>query len=370
MDPADDQIRPDYGGAWIGGVVPALLDGEPAPWLPGPAAGARSVVLVVLDGLGWTALEAGRDRLPVLAGMTGGPITTVVPSTTSAALTSIATGLTPGRHGIVGFRMRVGGEILNVLQWRTASGDRGPAPAAVQPHASFGGRDVRLVTRSEFRGSGFSEAHVRGSTMIGWRTTGVLVEHCRRLVAAGETFVYAYYDGVDKVAHEYGLRNGFFDVELASADRLVGDLLAVLPPDCAVLVTADHGQVHVEADAKRDLRAVAPLVASCSGDGRFRWLHARPGASRELREAAVGHYGDEAWVCSREQVLDEGWLGPDASATVVGRLGDVVLAARAPVAFIDPDYVQESKLISFHGSLTAAEMLVPLVAARGTGPPA
>ena len=55
-----------------------------------------------------------------------------------------------------------------------------------------------------------------------------LVTEVRRLLGAGEPFVYAYYDGVDKVAHEYGLGD-HYDAEVAFADRLVADVLSVLP---------------------------------------------------------------------------------------------------------------------------------------------
>ena len=48
--------------------------------------------------------------------MTGGPITTVVPSTTATALTSIATGEAPCRHGVMGYRVRVEGTIDRLLQ--------------------------------------------------------------------------------------------------------------------------------------------------------------------------------------------------------------------------------------------------------------
>ena len=47
--------------------------------------------------------------------MEGGAITTVAPSTTATALTSIATGLAPAQHGIVGYRMLVDDDVLNVL---------------------------------------------------------------------------------------------------------------------------------------------------------------------------------------------------------------------------------------------------------------
>jgi hypothetical protein len=49
-------------------------------------------------------------------------------------------------------------------------------------------------------------------------------------------------------------------------------------------------------------------------------------------------------------------------------VGDVILAARADVAFVDPALEFERRLRSAHGSLTPAEMLVPVLAGRGTGP--
>src|SRR4051794_34420910 len=67
----------------------------------------RPVVLLVLDGLGWLQLQARRHLAPVLTGLAGGPITSVTPSTTAAAMTTITTGRLPGVHGIVGYRVRV-----------------------------------------------------------------------------------------------------------------------------------------------------------------------------------------------------------------------------------------------------------------------
>ena len=52
-----------------------------------------------------------------------------------------------------------------------------------------------------------------------------------------------------------------------------------------------------------------------------------------------------------------------ATGSVPGRLGDVVLASRDASAFIDPALRVEVRLRSAHGSLTADEMYVPLVAA-------
>src|SRR5687767_13694440 len=96
MEDRDQPTVPDYGNACIDQVVATVLrngphhDASPPPfWLPTPAVGASQVVLLVLDGLGWAQLQDRPGLAPTMTAMTGGPITTVAPSTTAAALTSI-----------------------------------------------------------------------------------------------------------------------------------------------------------------------------------------------------------------------------------------------------------------------------------------
>jgi hypothetical protein len=359
-----DPVRPVYGGPGLPALMPALLGSADRSWLPKAVQGARSVVLLVLDGLGWDAFDLHRDRLALLGGLDGGPITTVAPSTTAAALTSITTGCAPSEHGLVGYRVRVDGNILNALSWKV-DGGRPPDPGMVQRRAPFLDREVPVVTKAMFRETGFTEAHLRGSQFLGWRAVSELVEHCLRANRSGERFVYAYYPGVDEVAHAHGLLDGFYEAELGFVDELVGRILDGLPGDTALLITADHGQVHLAPGAWLSLGPFAELVPACSGDGRFRYLHTRRGAAAEVLAAAKAEHGHHAWVLSQEQLIDEQWLGPAPAAPIVRRLGDVVIAPFEPVAILDPALPTEGQLVSAHASLTAAEMLVPLVAGRG-----
>lgn len=358
----DHPLLPDYGGACIASLAPALLEpGDSAPsWLPAAAQEADQVVLLVLDGLGWDQLEERRHLAPTLAAMAGGPITSVTPSTTATALTSIATGLTPGEHGVVGYRVAVDGEVLNILRWSTPNGDARKSidPERFQPHAAFAHQHPAVVTKAEFSSSGFSGAHLCQVRFHGYRVPSTLVTEVRRLLGAGEPFVYAYYDGVDKVAHEYGLGD-HYDAELVAADRLVADITSVLPPGAALVVTADHGQVHVGDRIVELHRDLVPHVSYQSGEGRFRWLHARPGRAAALLEAAQAHHSDTAWVVTRDETVEGGWWGPKVTDAARGRLGDVALVAREPVSFHDEADSGPFVLVGRHGSLTSAEMRVP-----------
>ena len=363
-------VLPDYTGGCISNLVPALLEPSDSPpiWLPEVAAGADQVVLLVLDGLGWEQLEERRDLAPFLSSMVGGPITSVAPSTTATALTSIATGLTPGEHGVVGYRVAVDNDVLNILRWTTPAGDARKRidPHELQPQPAFLAHRPPIVTKAEFVQSGFSGAHLSDVRFNGYRVPSTLVVELRRLLRSGEPFVYAYYDGIDKVSHEYGLGE-HYDAELAAVDRLVSDIVSVLPRDATVVVTADHGQVEVGDRLVTIHPDVLTHVSFQSGEGRFRWFHARPGRSAALLEAVEAHHADTGWVRTREQTIQEGWWGSQVTEAARQRLGDVALVACDPVSYVDPADTGPFELVGRHGSLTSAEMLVPLIATSPGG---
>lgn len=361
---SDGLVLPDYNGACISGIVPALLDpsSEWPAWIPELAADAEQVVLLVLDGIGWNQLVDRRHLAPTLASMIGGPITSVAPSTTATALTSISTGVAPGLHGVMGYRMTVGREVLNVLRWSANGRDarKSIPPESIQTFDPFEGQRPPVITRAEFRDSGFTRAHLEKTRLVGWRVSSTLVAEISFALQRNEPFVYAYYDGVDKIAHEFGL-DRHYDAELAFVDRLVSDVLAALPQGAVLVVSSDHGQVDVGDDVVAPDAAVMSHVDLQSGEGRFRWLHARPGHARALFDAALEHHDDRSWVVTVDQVIDEGWFGSTVTDAARSRLGDVALVAREALAFSDPADSGAFPLRARHGSLTADEMFVPLL---------
>ena len=359
-------VIPDYNGACIANVVPALLNpgaDQPA-WMPKIAFEAPQVVLLVVDGLGWLQLSERSSVAPTLSGMQGQAIDSVCPTTTSTALTSITTGLSPGQHGVVGYRIATGPGVLNVLRWAVDGRDarESEPPEKFQSVESFVAQRPPIVTRAEFVNSGFTRAHLEGARFRGYRVTSTLVTEVGDALRRHEPFVYAYYDGLDKVGHEFGLAE-HFDAELGFIDRLVGDLLDVLPPGGVLLVTADHGQVDVGDRLVPLHPEVQTLCSMQSGEARFRWLHARPGRADDLLAVAAARYADTGWVVGVDQVIDEGWFGPTVSDVARARLGDVALVAREDVAYVDPVDTGPYNLVGRHGSLTEAEVRVPLLAA-------
>ncbi len=237
-------ILPDYAGANVRGIVPALLGpgswntSLPA-WMPEVVASASQAVLLVLDGLGWDQLQERPHIAPTIAALAGGPITTVAPTTTATALSSIATGLSPSEHGLIGYRIVLGGEVVNLLQWSAAGQDRrrSQPPGDVQRYPAFLGEPVPVVIPNELCYTAFSEGHLRGSRPVGYRSLSSLPIEVRNIILAGERFVYAYYGGIDKIAHERGFGD-FYDAELARRGPAGGGSARVAAAGCGA---ARHG---------------------------------------------------------------------------------------------------------------------------------
>lgn len=358
-------VLPDYAGACVSNMTPALLQHAEIGrgWMPDEVLDAKQVVVLVLDGLGFDQLVERADAAPTLTSLLARSITTVAPSTTATALTSIATGSAPGEHGVVGYKIWIGGEVLNALRWSSGQGDARERldPADVQPLTPFCGLSPVVVSQAQFADTGFTAAHLRETQYTPyWLISSIPVE-IRKALLCGERFVYAYYDGIDKVAHITGLTD-HYEAELRAVDRLVGDILAALPTGVALVVTADHGQVQVGESIIEIAPSVVDLTSQISGEARFVWLHATGARRSDLLAAATEAHGSVAWVVPAEQVIDEGWLGPTVSSPARARLGDVAMVAHEPVALVDPER-PGPLLQSRHGSLTREEMLVPLITA-------
>ncbi len=370
-------VLPDYGGGCIANLVPRLVSGtatadDGAHWLPEVAEHARQIVLLVVDGLGWEQLRARSALAPTLSAGAGidRAITSIAPTTTAAALTSITTGRPPAVHGILGYRLADGDRILNMLRWTLGNDDadaRRTVPVrSYQTLSPFPGSaaSVPVVSKVDFGGTGFTAAHLGDSPLHDYRVPSSLPVEVAARLAEGAPFVYAYYDGIDKVAHAYGL-DGHYDAELVAVDRLVADVVAVLPADAVLLVTADHGQIEVGSRVELLGSEAMGMIRFFSGEGRFRWLHARPGAEHDLADLCEERYGASAWVRSRDRLVDDGWFGGPLGDGFAERLGDVALIPFEPIAFVDPADTGENRLVCRHGSLTTDEMLVPLVALQG-----
>jgi hypothetical protein len=376
-------VRPEYGGGSLSDVVPAALAalGVPVPdplgLAAGPLHGVRVVAVLLVDGLGQGLIDRAAPVAPVLADLAARPealvITAGFPSTTPTSLASLGTGAPPGAHGLVGFSVRVPDtdRVLNHLDW----GDE-PDPRRWQPlptlfeRAEAAGVATHVVSRAEFAGSGLSVAAYRGGAYDGAADVDALAARMLALMrdATGPTLVYGYHPDLDRTGHRFGVHSPQWMAAAADVDRLLGLLTEGLPPGSALMITADHGQVDVPPRSRFDIDADERLragVRAVAGEPRVRLVYASPGAAADVVAAWREVLGDAAWVAPRDEAIAAGWFGP-VTDEHARRLGDVVAACHGDYAILATQTESERvpRLVAFHGSATAAEMLIPLLVVR------
>ncbi|WP_138985107.1 alkaline phosphatase family protein, partial [Mycobacterium avium] len=77
----------------------------------------------------------------------------------------------------------------------------------------------------------------------------------------GPGLVYGYTAELDTAAHLFGIGSPQWHTAAAAVDALLSGLLEALPPNAALLVTADHGGLNVPPEARVDLDSDPRLAA-------------------------------------------------------------------------------------------------------------
>ncbi|MGY1697263.1 alkaline phosphatase family protein [Geodermatophilus sp. SYSU D00814] len=378
-------VLPAYGRTTLADVLPGVATalgvdvdraGLPADplGLTTALAGARRVAVLLVDGLGARLLRAHASLAPTLAGLASpvGDLDAPCPSTTPVSLATLGTGVPPGGHGVLGFVTAVPGEdrLLNHVQWADDPDPRDwqPRPTVFE-QAAAAGLPVTAVAPYAYRGSGLSTAAYRGAGYAGTVSAGDLAAVLLQSLAATPTgLVYGYTPELDLTGHVRGVDSDSWRLQLALVDRVVEQVVTGLPDDAALLVTADHGMLDVPATTRVDVDdepALLDGVALLAGEPRARYAHAVPGAAGDVLDAWRGVLGKRAWVVSRDEAVASGVFG-DVDGALAARIGDVVALARGPWAITaSATEPGPSRLAAYHGSLTGAEVAIPLLLARG-----
>jgi hypothetical protein len=220
-----------------------------------------------------------------------------------------------------------------------------------------------VVSDRAFRESGLTRSALRGARYRGVGAFGDLADELLDALARpGRQLVYAYHADLDQLGHLRGPGSRAWRWQLRQIDRLVEQLAAELPDGALLAVTADHGMVTVDrrhdADTDPDLRAGVALLG---GDPRARLVYAQDGAADDVLATWSGVLGDDAWVLPGEEAVARGWFGPVGHG-LLSRVPDVVVALRGTAAVVRTEAEAVlSRLPGQHGSVTAAEMEVPLL---------
>ena len=245
---------------------------------------------------------------------------------------------------------------IDPLQWQ-------PHPTAFSQLTRAGVR-VDVVNKREFDRSGLTIAAHRGAGYIGADRIGERIAGAVNNAAHRPSLTYLYDGDLDWTGHRYGVDSSQWRQQLAAIDAEAQQLRDALPDEVRMVVVADHGMVDSPADRRIDVDDHPELRAGLvllGGEARFRHLYCADGAADDVAGAWTALLGDRADVLTRASAIERGWFGA-VEERVLPRLGEVVVAARDDVGvFSTKDFAYEKTLVGLHGSLTADEMLIPIL---------
>lgn len=398
---------PDYEGGGLVNVAATVLElcGARGPADPPPLRGVdrallegvRSVLLVLCDGLGSDQLQrlAKAGDLPFLARILERAgrhdaaqlidATTIFPSTTAAAVTTLQTARTPQEHGNIAYFLWLEefAMVAQMLRWGPAAQRRGsffddraidPRTYAKVPsiHKAIrdqGGRSY-IVEPEIFRNEAMTRMHAAEATYIGYLLPSTMGVRVRQLLDGraeddSPLYIYAYWAGVDTVAHWYGPRGPEHAAEAALFDR---DLERALGDrdrgDTLVILTADHGHANIDParlidlEGDTDLRAL--LRNPIAGEPRLVFLHTD--RATEVKAYLEQAYPGTFLLIDRDEAIEAGLFGRGDPGLARRRVGEVLAMIgddrAASVVRVDGQVVLHR---GAHGGMTADEMRIPVL---------
>ena len=385
-----------YNFAHIPSLVKFLTSGTPTA-MPRSVLGSygrpRNVVLLLVDGFGWTFFERFRNRLPFLRRAVdqgvASKLTTQFPSTTAVHVTTIHTGAPVGESGVFEWYYyepaldaifsplrcyKIGPENLEPVH---------PADEPLYPTTTLyealaeQGVTSYCYQSNRYANSYFSQAATRGAHVVPFRTVPEAIVHLVDRVAASSrpTYHFLYVDSVDSISHEYGPDSKFLNAEITGLFGMFEHGLAtgLAGMDALVLLTADHGHIAVSGTRTVYVDDLAPEIAGMlmtdrtgralvpAGSPRDMFLYVRPEHTDQAHALLTARLEGHATVHKSADLIDAGYFGT-VHERLRARLSSLVVLPRPHnmVWWRDGGRFTVDKL-GYHGGLSRDELEIPLL---------
>ncbi len=410
----DYMIAPAYNGQSILNIPASVcrLFGAPVPGAPGTGAPElapaildrldggrgpyRRVVVILMDALALHRLRRWMSdgAAPIWGQLTErgllAPLTSISPSTTSAAITSLWTGRGPAQHGITGYEMwmREYGVVANTIlhsamsYWNDTGGleRAGFKPETSLPFPTLGahlkahGVQPYAFQHYSIAHSGLSRMLFQDVAIEPVSTAADLWINLRRQFEqkpAERQYVWVYWGEVDhlshfhtpddeRVAEEFSLFS--YAMQRLFLERLPDDLR----DDTLLILTADHGQITTQANPHYELRHHPNLTRRLhiqpTGENRLTYLYVRPGQTEAVREYIERTWPNQFLTFDSTYAMEQGLFGPGPfHPALFERVGDLAVLALNDAYLWWAD--KDNPLRGRHGGLHPDEMLVPFLAA-------
>ena len=408
IDLGDEFIYPNYDGLSILNIPSSICQLLNIPPVGAPPLasdilsplgdGIRKVILILMDALSlhrlqeWMSDEKDMIWNHLLEDGLLAPLTSISPSTTSAALTSLWTGHSPAQHGIAGYEqwLKEYGIVANMIEHKPITyrggvgslSQAGFSPDTFLPVPTINDHlRKHSVAQYAFQHysiirSGLSQMFLEKNNRRSFSTPADLWVSIRNLFEQTpdeRKYVWAYWSPVDGLPHTYGPDDerpkAEFNIFSTAFERFfLKELSAAGRKETLVILTADHGQIatpkhetHYDLRDHPDFTNLLHILPT--GENRMAYLHIKPGQTEAVKEYIEKTWPEQFVLIESAFALEKGLLGPGKPyERMSDRIGDLIAFARGDAYWWWA--AKDNPMIGRHGGLSPEEMLVPFFAVR------
>ena len=365
----------------------------------GQTEGVRKVILFLVDALGYNQLRSVLRSEPnliineLISRGRFAPLTSIFPSTTVAALTSLSTGLTPQEHGMLGFHLflREYATVADMIGFTPIhDGEHGRLlrmglepqkflrAETIGQRLANAGIPSYVLIKSMFKDSPLSKMFYNGAKAVhGFVNSSDMFVTLKRLVTQNpdeRSCIMVYWDAIDSISHAYGANSEAFAAEVRNLSyslerEFMEHVDSQISGTTLLILTADHGQVTVPDNrlvrVDRHSKIRDNLLLPPTGDFRAAYLYAKQGKLDALRAYLNDKLSDQMVAIPSSKALSSGlWGYGDIHPEVPERMGNLVAIMRENYAFYSSVKEKPYYTGGKHGGLTPDEMLIPFLCVR------
>jgi predicted AlkP superfamily pyrophosphatase or phosphodiesterase len=315
---------------------------------------------MLFDGLGVDALENHLDKGSFLRRHLAAEISSVFPPTTTAATTSIESGLTPTEHGWLGWSLyfseidKIVNAFINTVK---DSGEKAAdyhVAGKIIPY-----KNIYDIINETGNAKAYSVSPFGTNKVTSYIEMFNEVERLCNL--DGNKYIYAYYEQPDADMHDYGCYSMAVTSWVKEIDRRVEKMCHVLK-DTIVIVTADHGHINLKYKFVIDYpNMLKMLVRPISIESRATCFYVKEEYKELFTDEFYKAFGNDFLLLSKQEVIELKLFGDGkAHPKLEEFIGDFLAVAIADKGIA---YSHESaQFLSNHAGMTRQEMIIPFIA--------
>jgi len=332
----------------------------------------KNVALIIIDGLGQRVLETHLSKNSFLRKHTVQTITSVFPSTTTNATTTLITATPPAAHGWFGWAMDFKEISKTVVLFKNCDYYTGDPLAEDDftrkrlPFKHFFSHPRDEVDVCMFMPSSINMKN-EGEECHYFSDLNDLINKLNWICKEeGTKFLYGYYSELDSVMHEFGADSRSTKEVLEQLDAQLKKL-ASNNPDSLFVITADHGHIDIKGfvDIYKDEEVMQLLDANLSLEPRAAAFRVKSGMKEKFKQA-FSKYSADFNLIETSDLIEKGIFGKFDNSAHKEFLGDFIAVGTETnkmMVFADDKryYKSKSPYKGHHTGLTEAEMVVPLI---------